>query len=245
MPKVAAAAQVGEWLYTAAVNFFGHAVVARWVRNDPHWILGTMLPDFVSMCRARIEHVSDPDLAAGVAFHHRTDEAFHGCHTFRALERGGIHALEGAGVGRGAARAVAHVGTELLIDGLLIEDGQACADYLSAVNVPGELGIDFRHGADRFAELRSRVAEHGLPTGYGSPSGVTTRLRRILERRPRLALVEHEEEAVTSWLGDTRAKLEAELATLLEEVRERLGEVDTSARERAILGQRERCVFGT
>ena len=36
------------------MNFFGHSAVASWADTDPAFVLGSMLPDFESMLRARL-----------------------------------------------------------------------------------------------------------------------------------------------------------------------------------------------
>ena len=67
------------------MNFFGHAVVAGWFEGDPRYVLGSMLPDFASMSGTRLNPVEQPEVAAGVALHHRTDDAFHGAPSFLHL----------------------------------------------------------------------------------------------------------------------------------------------------------------
>ncbi|MBX3268834.1 MAG: hypothetical protein KF729_01150 [Sandaracinaceae bacterium] len=221
------------------MNFFGHAAVAAWTSDEPRWVLGAMLPDLVSMCRARIADVEDEAVRAGVALHHRTDDAFHGAPTFVALQRDGIDALEAAGVGRGAARAVAHVGPELLIDGLLLDDPAACAAYAGAVAFEGALGLRFARGGERFEALRREAATRGLPNDLRAPPAVAARLERVLARRPRLALVAADAAPVTRWLAGARVRLERDLGRLLEEVHARLHAVDTEASARAILPRRD------
>src|SRR4029079_14058794 len=71
--------------YHIPVNFFGHALVASWRSRAPAFALGAMLPDFASMCRARVEVVGHADLAAGVDWHHETDRVFHAAGAFRRL----------------------------------------------------------------------------------------------------------------------------------------------------------------
>ncbi len=221
--------------YACAVNFFGHAAVAGWISDRPRWVFGAMLPDFVSMCRARIDAVDDPEVRAGVDLHHRTDDVFHAAPTFVELQARGVEVLEAAGVGRGTARAVAHVGVELLIDGYLLDDDEACRAYRGAMGLSGSLGVRFRRGGDRFEDLRVRAASHGLPNDLRDPARVTARLRRVLAARPRLAFAEGDDGPVTEWLRDTHRALDGRLYTLLSEVRAGLGAVDTDAPRRGIL----------
>lgn len=193
-----------------------------------------MLPDFLSMSRARLDNVSDPTIAEGIAFHHRTDDAFHQAGAFVELQAEGITALEASGVGRGTARAVAHVGLELLLDGFLMENEPACVGYLEAVKLEGDLGLSFRRGGERFETLRARVPRYGLPTVYQTPEGVAEQLRKILAHRPRLAFSATDAPKVIAWLSEVRPAWLARAGMLLEEVAAGVG-VDTASRARAIL----------
>ena len=204
------------------MNFLAHASVALRIdpEADPRVVLGAMLPDFASMSRARIALAGDPAVRRGIALHLATDDVFHGAPAFLALYTRGIDALEALGVARGAARAVAHVGTELLLDGLLLGDPGLDAAYLEAVALPiAPLGLTFRAGgAERFEALHARLSEHGLPEDYRSPERVALRLEQILARRPRLALAPGDRARIVPFLEETRGLLAAGLTTLLAEV---------------------------
>lgn len=208
------------------MNFFGHAAVAfRRHPGDPRVVFGAMLPDFASMCRARLHGADDPAAAAGIALHYATDDAFHGAPTFLELYMRGIDELERAGVARGAARAVAHVGTELVLDGLLLGEPALDAAYLDAVALPAsELGLRFRgDGAARFEALHARLRGFGLPEDYRFADRVATRLEQILARRPRLALGPGDARRIVPFLESTTAALVDRLPALLREVDEALG----------------------
>lgn len=188
-------------------------------------MLGAMLPDFASMSRARLIEAEHPTVAAGVAFHHATDHVFHGAPTFVDLYERGTSQLEAAGLDRGPARAVAHVGTELLLDGLLLDDALA-EIYLQAVDelARGEISLRFHgDGHERFAELKRRLAGHGPPYEYRVPARVAVRLEQILARRPRLAIGPAERPAVTAFLEGVRAELPPRIPTLFDELRRELG----------------------
>ncbi|MEC7522104.1 MAG: hypothetical protein VYE22_19620 [Myxococcota bacterium] len=223
------------------MNFFGHAVAALWEHDDPRWILGAMLPDFASMCGTRFDRAGDPMVAEGVQHHHEADLVFHGLPTFLTWCNGGADVLEGRGVGRGAARAVAHVGTELLLDGVLLDRfPEAREPYLEAVALPTEgLDLRFHGGGEPFERLQARLREHGLPDGYRDPAEVARRLERILSRRPRLAIQPDELPRVTAWLTQTQAELEERTGTLCDELRRGLDAVDTVRQRRAILGSED------
>jgi acyl carrier protein phosphodiesterase len=176
------------------VNFFAHAFVARRVSRAPAFVLGAMLPDFATMCGARLGPSTHEVLAEGIAEHHRTDDAFHGTPTFVAICRDASATLEARGLGWGAARAVAHVGTELLLDGELAGDAETAADYLAAIAEAAEERagphIVFRdpQGTERFRDLHARLSRHGTPSRYREPAFVAEVLVRILGSRPRLAI---------------------------------------------------------
>ena len=106
------------------MNFFGHAVIAS--RSDAargsvraEFVLGSMLPDFASMLRMRPPRVTSRALEEGLRHHHATDDAFHGSESFLEFSRHASIFLGARGLSRGSARAVAHVGVELIVDGAL------------------------------------------------------------------------------------------------------------------------------
>jgi hypothetical protein len=117
------------------MNFFGHAVVASWKNPLPAFVLGAMLPDFANMVGTRLSQPEEPALASGVAFHHRTDHVFHENAVFRELVAGARVELSRLGLSRGSARAVAHVGVEILLDGVLAGDEAASAAYRAALEL--------------------------------------------------------------------------------------------------------------
>lgn len=177
------------------MNFFGHAVVSRRIEHAPGrfpghapYALGAMLPDFASMCGGRLEHVGQEVVAAGVELHHRTDSIFH--HHRRVLElMSELHErLLRDGCARGPARAGSHIGVELLLDGVFVDDGASRALYEEAVEHPPEpLAWRQPEDAARFAVLRRRLGGAGAPLDLAAPRGAAARLVRTLARRPRLA----------------------------------------------------------
>ena len=50
------------------MNFFGHAVAALALDDEPRFIFGAMLPDLVSMAGARLGRVADPVREAAAPF---------------------------------------------------------------------------------------------------------------------------------------------------------------------------------
>lgn len=177
------------------MNFFGHAVVSRRVEQAPGrfpgqapYALGAMLPDLASMCGGRLEHVGQAPVAAGVELHHRTDLIFHKHPRVLELMSELHERLLRDGCARGPARAGSHIGVELLLDGVFLEDSESRALYEQAVLHPPE-PLSWRQveDAERFAVLRRRLSWAGAPYDLSAPRGAAERLVRTLARRPRLA----------------------------------------------------------
>ncbi len=169
------------------MNYFGHAAVASWTHHAPSIVLGAMLPDFASMCSARVDDASgDPDVAAGIDLHHRTDSVFHQLPIVTGLMRELDAILEAGGCARGPRRGTAHIGVELLLDGVLVADAAYRAAYERALAHDAQLGWR-DDGAVRYATLVSRLRRYGAPDDLRDPAAVTERLARVLGSRPRLA----------------------------------------------------------
>jgi hypothetical protein len=212
------------------MNFFGHAVVSLWHSDDARFVLGAMLPDLCGMLGIRAARAQDSkivSLAAGVEFHHRTDAAFHGCDRFLALCSQTVEALTAQGVGRGTARAVGHVGTELLLDGLLSTQREARAAYTQALAV----GVDERLSeivlVDRDDQVRmhkglERLLRAPIPEAYTDPRFVADRLQWILSSRPRLAMQPHDAPIVHEELTRLAQEVSATWTEILDQVRCRL-----------------------
>lgn len=178
------------------MHLFGHAVVAGWCGAVPLGpvALGAMLPDLLG----RWPDVAlPPGLAQGVALHGRTDLVFHDLAEVNELMRALSSALHRLGVARGPARGAAHVGIELLLDGVL---AAAPVDHLAyqaalAEEVPGGLPP---HVATIHARLRAR----GVPVDLASPAVCALALGRILGRRPRLAPSDDDARGIAAALAE-------------------------------------------
>jgi len=223
------------------MNFLGHAAVAAWVRPDPAFVLGAMLPDFCSMVRARLLSTSNDDVDAGIAFHHQTDAAFHSLASFVRLTSAAFKELLEGGVGRGPARAAAHVSTELLLDAVTMRDPAVLVLYVDALDAGAEdvLGRHLRFEDDqhaaRWARLRLRLRNSGLPSSW-EQARIADRLSAALACRPKLALDERAEQAVGVLLPRWRERVEGASEALFSELSARLGVV---RKDRAWLGRQE------
>ncbi|MET0282882.1 MAG: hypothetical protein ABW352_00370 [Polyangiales bacterium] len=210
------------------MNFIGHAAVALWQRADAPFVLGSMLPDFAGMAGQRMVAAgadTDPVLAAGVALHHRTDEVFHAAPEFVALQQRTLDTLTPLGVPRGTARAVGHIGVEMLLDGELLGDPSLADAYVRALRSDVALNGVFPNdeALAKLARLRSRLTEHGVPYDYGDPDAVLQRLRFVLARRPRLAIAEDSAPHVRRLLPALQRDVRDALPALLSSVRRGLG----------------------
>jgi hypothetical protein len=207
------------------MNFFGHAVVAEWFEGGPRYLLGSMLPDFASMSGTRLNPVTEPQVAAGVALHHRTDDAFHRAPSFLHLMAFARERLEAREVGWGTARAVAHVGSELLLDGVLLEHHHT-APYLDALDAAAALTRDqalghaFRDSGAGFATLLQRLRDAGPPLAYQDPARVADFLERALSRRPRLRFQPGDKARVVDVLVALRPEVAQHAAPLLAHLRQ-------------------------
>ncbi len=208
------------------MNFIGHAYVALAHDDTPAFVLGAMLPDFLGMARIRGAKSQHPEVMRGVEFHHLSDEVFHRGAAFLRLCSALGDELETEGVRRGPARAVAHVGVELLIDGFLVHRPGVGDAYLEAIAAaaPARLGKEMRFAREgqreRYAELVERLSDWGVPDGYGDPAIVRDRLVRILGSRPRLSLTAEEARTVGLLLPKTKERVAESLEELVQATRQ-------------------------
>lgn len=212
------------------MNFFSHAVVAARRSDDPRWILGSMLPDFVSMAGLRLESVTgDAPLERGVAFHHTCDDAFHGAPIFVDLMELAREELELDGLDSGPAMAIGHVGVELLLDGYLVEQRGVTVGYRAAIEEAAHVdvllrfvGLEPEQGGARWRDMAERLANAPVPQRYTEPAFVADRLVRILSSRPRLAVPFGREPLVHDWARRAAPEVSRRAPALFEQVESRL-----------------------
>jgi hypothetical protein len=179
-----------------------------------------MLPDFATMCGVRLGEATDPDVAAGIALHHKTDAAFHQAAPVLALMRELDSRLDALGCARGPRRAVAHIGTELLLDATLLDEEPYRASFLAALTVEPALVV-WRdpEGSARFALLLERMRVHGVPDDLRRVDSITLRLQRMLSGRPLLAPNASDLRAIATALADHRPRVEIGASAVLRTVR--------------------------
>jgi len=200
------------------VTFFGHAAAACRVDDDPGFILGAMAPDLLPLCGAVASSETSPKVAAGRAHHLAVDATFHTNPAFTNLCAWASRSLTEGGVSRGAARAAAHVGIELCLDGVLALETTARAAYARSLAEADGPGAPFvwrdEISQSRLRSLVARLRGGQVPAAYRDPDFVTDRLVGALGRRPRLALLEHQAPAVRRFLPALAARVSAEAFAL-------------------------------
>ncbi|EDM80266.1 hypothetical protein PPSIR1_36487 [Plesiocystis pacifica SIR-1] len=213
------------------MNFFSHAVLAARRSEEPEYIVGSMAPDFASMAGMRLTEIRDTgSLAAGVDFHHRSDDAFHGAPIFVELMEDARIELEERGLGFGPAAAIGHVGVELVLDGWLVDElGEVPESYRAAMRAAADVDqrlrfyeVDYYAGCRRWRDLCSRLLRAPVPEGYRDGEFVAARLVQILSRRPRLAVAPGDEPEVVAWAKRAYGVVGARAPALLDQVEERL-----------------------
>jgi hypothetical protein len=160
-----------------------------------------MLPDFCSILSAKITGTAVSELRNGIAYHRQVDELFHECVPFREVSANAFAWLEAEGVSRGAGRALAHVGTELLFDRVLARTPQYGQRYEAALceSIEGiQWAAEGSHA--QCSALLAQLRVHGVDLHACSLETLAQRLQRILARRPRLALLPEEVPQVHGFL---------------------------------------------
>lgn len=210
------------------MNIGGHIAVAmRLAPDEPRVWLGAALPDLGAMGRFRLMgDTADPDVTAGIALHHATDDAFHRHPTFTEAMARLRSDLAIDGVGRGPARAVAHVGPELMIDGFLLEDDQLADAIDAAFAEIDELGPALSSlvetSSDDWMRHLAKVPAWGLPTDYADPHAVAKRLHRILSKRPRLQLDADQIDVIGDRLAAEQPALNQAIPVLIDDLEQSL-----------------------
>jgi hypothetical protein len=216
------------------MNFFGHAAlaVAHFAEASPGLeterlatlCAGAMLPDFVGMLRLSRPLAVDPLLARGVAFHHKSDEAFHDLPAFQRLSRQAFAWLSERHLPRGPARAVAHIGIEMLLDEVLAGERAARDGYRAALRLPLDSLMSFTvpGDAERLTALRRALLERAATEQAPPPELVAERIARTLSRRPRLATDAAGQALFGTWVALSRPLVAAEAPEIFAMLRERL-----------------------
>ena len=191
--------------------------IAAAVVEDPLFHLGSALPDVATIGGFRMVPGSGTGaIGEGIAFHHATDNAFHSHSWFTSRQKVVFDHLTASGVGRGAARASAHVGVELLLDGELFGGVHAAERNevvvgafgmaIDAPNtdqlVPDEMQVEWQNHLSQLHRWRS-------PDYFRDPERVAQRMETILSARRRLAMGPNDVAKVTSALAEVQPTIAA------------------------------------
>ena len=204
------------------MNYFGHAAVASWQAAGDALAsvaLGAMLPDFGVMCGARIASGGTAHVDAGIALHHATDAVFHHAPVVTALFRDAEARLAARAVRRGPMRAAAHVGVELVLDGVLLDEARHRDAYTAAIAHAPE-ALVWREGGDaaRFALLLARLRHHGLPEDLRRPRAAAERIFRMLAGRRLLAPDAGERAAIADVLEEVAPRVAVAAPAVIRQV---------------------------
>jgi hypothetical protein len=147
-----------------------------------------------------------------VLFHHKTDEAFHDLAAFVSMSREAFAWLSERGLPRGPARAVAHVGVEMLLDEAFAVEPNAKEAYRAALGVRLSSLLTFRAAPDaqRLAALQQVLSDRADTALGASPEVVAERIRRTLAGRPRLATDDSGQALLARWVEAARPRALAE-----------------------------------
>lgn len=210
------------------MNYFAHAVAARWEQDCPLFAFGAMWPDLAPWVGLPEGALQDPRLVEGTLHHHRVDAVFHQHPAFVRLQQSASTELRAEGLSKGAARAVAHVGSELLLDAALARDAAHRSGYRDALHAaaPGTFQRwtpnvnSLQHQA--FEGLRTRLLGSIESLPAANPPQLAQRLQRILAARPRLAFADGELQGVEAWLGRAWPDVQAVLDHFWQDLRSRM-----------------------
>ncbi len=198
------------------MNLVGHVAVAaaRAPGGSAPYLAGSMLPDLAAMARVRLAPAIG-DLGAGVSIHHSADAAFHSSRWFNDHSQTLRDDLLAAGVDRGAARACAHAGLEMLLDGGLVDDDRvrrASDDAFGILTEPGATR-DAVHALagdadrDHWAERLQLIGTTIDVDAYRSAESIAHRLHRMTRGRARIELRAEQVATVARVLERTRPEV--------------------------------------
>ncbi len=209
------------------MNLVGHVAVALAPEGaDPSadFLVGCMLPDLAAIARVRLAR-PEGEMGRGVAFHHACDAVFHESEWFRHVNRDLRDALLDAGVSTGAARACSHAGSEMLLDGALVDDPRvewwaqltldtvdAHASALAGLAEPGSRVV--------LAERLRMIGSSLEPRRYANTRFVAERLERMTSGRRRIELLASDVDTVTVVLDRFAPGIADAAPAVVAEVRE-------------------------
>ena len=208
----------GRDRHSGGVNFLGHTFVAQATgADDPEFLFGAALPDLVSMAGVRLDRGGlDGRLSEGVRCHIEVDAAFHAHPEFRTGMAAIRSGLAGHDLGRGPARAIGHIGWELLLDGTLLGSATETAFWRALDVAPQHADVVVPGDRERWDRFLDRLSVTPRPElRYDDPEWVAERLYLMLSGRPHLSFPLASVPAVTWVLEDQLPAVVAVADTVL------------------------------
>ncbi len=212
------------------MNYFAHA---RRFLDDPYFVAGTALPDWLGVLdrRVRVRSQSakglldDPDprvvsLARGIIQHHYDDGWFHQTSTFVELNARLAISLRHELPGDQSLRPgfVGHVAVELLLDAWLaheaptqLEDYYKALDAIEPQLVQQTVNRISRVSTDRLVWLVPRFSSEKFLFDYSCDEKLLRRINQVL-KRVNLALLP---DSLTPWLAQARLEVKSLRSQLL------------------------------
>ena len=202
------------------MNYLSHGF--RFV-NDPYFVAGTALPDWMSVLdrrnRARssiaAELVADEDLALaamarGVLQHHEDDRWFHQTEAFAMMSTRFAVELREYSLISHQAGFLGHIAVELLLDAVLVEEVPARLDaYYNALAQLDPLVVEklaqrlLPRPVERLQLLLPRFIAERFLADYADDAALWRRLNHVM-RRVGLAPLP---ETVIDWLASARGRV--------------------------------------
>lgn len=205
------------------MNLVGHVAVAP-DSSAAGFLAGCVLPDVAAIARVRVARPTKDPIAAGVAFHHECDHVFHSLPWFNQTCVQLRDDLLAAGVDRGPARATAHAGLEMLLDGALVADHGLRAHVRVALDTLDAHAVALAplvatDAQERWVVGVSRIASSLDVDGYTDAASITVRLQRMTAGRARIELSAEQAPVVTEALVDAQFRVRAAAPSVVADVR--------------------------
>jgi hypothetical protein len=183
-----------------------------------------MLPDVATIARVRVTRPGG-EMGRGVEYHHSCDAVFHDSPWFLERNLRLRDDLLVAGVDRGAARACAHAGLEMVLDGACVGDDRVQShvrDALATLDNRAESLAELaaEHDRERWVATVQRIARVLDTNGYADPASITMRLQRMTAGRRRIELRADQASAVTTVLATAQPEVLAAAPGVLAGVRD-------------------------
>ncbi len=211
------------------MNYSGHLLEAIAIRPDASdaFNFAVMAPDMVGIAGTRLsKDCSDAELVAGVNFHYATDDALNGNRKF-TLVKEKYRNIHEQYLPRGAARACADPGSEMLLDGYALQRDDVAQAFQRVMNAAAAEEFPLRQLAtdgQALVDVVRKYQQHGPPFAYRNPVEVAYMLHRRVQSRQRLRFDASALPKVAETFKDQQAYLAKIAGSLFEDTARALSE---------------------